>query len=351
MLGIIAAIGLAMAGGDDRPEAAAVDLQPAASFSGQIVLGTREQVLLAGSYGLSDREAGEAVTTGTLFDIGSLTKQVTAAGVLRLVQDGQVSLDETLSVFFQDIPPEFAERSVHEVLTHFAGLPQYSGEDYDLLDRDGFDEWLMQAASSEAEAGRFHYSNPGYSILARIIEMRSGQDFEAYLHEALFEPAGIEAMGYTGLPSEVPEAVGYYGGEAMGRPREQAWLPDGPSWNLRGNGGLLASAETLYHWVVALTGGSVLDAEHTVMLFQPHVVRDAERARSYGYGWNVDTSGSTVRINHSGGNMVFVAFAEWWPESDCFFTITSNAYDESGFSELVADVRAVLADYPQCAGG
>ncbi len=349
MLGIIAAIGLAMAGGDDRPDVASADLQPAAGFSGQIVFGTRENIMFSEAYGLAGREAGDEVTRDTLFDIGSLTKQVTAAGVIWLVQNDQLSLDETLSDFFDDVPPAFAGLTVHELLTHTAGLPQYSGDDYDLVNRDGFADWLSAADASEAEAGIFHYSNPGYSILARIIEMRSGQDFEAFLRENLMNPAGIMALGYRHLPPDLPEAVGYYGGDAVGRPREQAWLPDGPSWNLRGNGGMLASAETLYAWVVALSGGDVLDAGHTAMLFQPHVVRDAERARSYGYGWNVDISGGTVRINHSGGNMVFVAFAEWWPPQDCFFVITSNAYDESEIGQLISQAREALAETPECA--
>lgn len=349
MLGIIAAMGLAMAGGGDASEMAAVDLLPADTFSGQIVLGTREHILLSESHGLADRAAGEAVRRETLFDIGSLTKQVTAAGVIWLVQHEQLSLDERLSDFFEDVPPAFASRTVHELLTHTAGLPQYSGDDYDLLDRDGLADWLAQADTGETEAGAFHYSNPGYSLLARIIELRSGQDFETFLRDRLMHPAGIDALGYSGLPDILPEAVGYHGGDAMGRPREQAWPADGPSWNLRGNGGMLASAETLYVWLVALSGSDVLDTGYSAMLFQPHVIRDAGRMRSYGYGWNVDDRDDGIRINHSGGNMVFVAFAEWWPSQDCFFVITSNAFDESGIGQLISQAREALAEMPECA--
>jgi CubicO group peptidase (beta-lactamase class C family) len=327
----------------------AIDLQPPEAFSGQIVLGSRTGILFSGSFGMADRENEVPVTPDTLFDIGSLTKSVTAAGVLMLVQEGRMSLDEPLSAFFDTLPPEWAGQTVHSLLTHTSGLPQYSGEDYDLVSRDEFDAWLAQAESGDAETGFFHYSNPGYAVLARIIEMRSGRDFETFIHERLLVPAGLCNMGYRLLASNVPEAIGYLGGEALGRPTEQAWLDDGPSWNLRGNGGYLTSAETLYRWTLALTGGGVLDAEHAALLFQPHVVRNAERGTSYGYGWDVVGRDPVERVSHSGGNMVFVAYAEWQPQSDCFIAITSNAFDESNIGIVVGAARDAISNAPECA--
>jgi CubicO group peptidase (beta-lactamase class C family) len=341
---------LSMTVADSTPgNLTAIDLQPPDTFSGQVVLGSRSDILFSGSFGMADRANEVPVTPDTLFDIGSLTKQITSAGVLLLAQEDQVSLDAPLSAFFEDVPSEFAGQSLHALLTHTAGLPLYSGGDYELADRDDFDAWLANAPVNETSPGAFHYSNPGYSLLARIIEMRSGMDYEVFIHERLLMPAGLDGvLGYRQLLPQLPEAAGYMENEAMGRPREQAWLSDGPSWNLRGNGGLLASADTLYRWTVALTGGEILDDEHTAMLFQPHVIRNADRDLSYGYGWNISHRDPIERIYHSGGNGVFVAYVEWQPVPDCFIAITSNAFDESGISALVDEAREALSRAAEC---
>lgn len=232
------------------------------SFSGQIVIGHRDGILVQASRGLADRAGQVPVTPETLFDMGSLTKQITAAGVVLLAGEGRLSLQEPLSAFFETLPRDIAGRTVHDLLVHTAGLPQYSGGDYDPVDRSAFSAWLATADTSEVAPGTFHYSNPGYSMAARIIEMRSGEDFELFVQTRLLAPAGIGDIGYRNLPDDRVEAIGYRGGEAQGRPSEQPWLEDGPSWNLRGNGGLLTTADALYRWTLALTGGGVLDEAH-----------------------------------------------------------------------------------------
>jgi CubicO group peptidase (beta-lactamase class C family) len=318
------------------------------SFSGQIVIGHRDGILVQASRGLADRAGQVPVTPETLFDMGSLTKQITAAGVVLLAGEGRLSLQEPLSAFFETLPRDIAGRTVHDLLVHTAGLPQYSGGDYDPVDRSAFSAWLATADTSEVAPGTFHYSNPGYSMAARIIEMRSGEDFESFVQTRLLAPAGIGDIGYRNLPDDRVEAIGYRGGEAQGRPSEQPWLEDGPSWNLRGNGGLLTTADALYRWTLALTGGGVLDEAHTALLFAPHAVRDAERGLSYGYGWNVLGEGAARRIYHSGGNLVFVAYVEWQPQPDCVIVVTSNAFDESDIGAVIGEARAALLRTEAC---
>ena len=138
---------------------------------------------------------------------------------------------------------------------------------------------------------RFHYSNVGYSVSAAIVERVSREPYERFLARHLFRPAGMRHTGYV-LPrwKRRRVAVEYdRRGRSHGRPFEHPWAPDGPYWNLRGNGGLLSMARDMARWHRALEGDRVLGARAKRRLFAPRVPipvagYDGFRA-AYGWPW------------------------------------------------------------------
>ena len=310
------------------------------NFSGQIAVGDRRRINYSRAFGLADREAGRPNRSNTLFDMGSITKTFTATSVLQLAAAGKVSLDQTLGHWFDDLQKETAAITLHQLLTHTSGLPLYSGDDDAACDRACFDDWLAKTPLEFSPGDRFQYSNPGYSALARIVEKASGADYETYLERALVAPLRLGPVGYLQLPDDASYAVGYYQGQRVGTPPELAWMEDGPSWHLRGNGGLVASANSLLRWMQATAEGRPLPDPWSAKQIERQVKR--HRNVWYGYGWGVlDKPWGTV-VSHSGGNGFFVADVRWFRDRDLFLAVTGNAYEKEQTNALISNLRDVL---------
>ena len=309
-------------------------------FSGQIAIGSSDSVMYSKSFGLADREEGIAVTNETYFDVGSITKTFTATAILMLVEKRSVSLDQTLGDYFAEQTQQTSTITIHQLLTHTSGLPLYSGEDDEACDTACFDDWLAEIEPEFSPGTKYQYSNPGYSALARIIEIVSGEPYESFLREKLVRKLRLGTVGYLQLPESADYAVGYYEGQRMGRPPELGWMPDGPPWHLRGNGGLLTNAEGLLRWLQATATGRTLTAELQRQQIEQHA-RRGENAW-YGYGWTIFEQPWGTVIDHTGGNGFFFADARWVKDRNLLIAITNNAFDRESTRALLNGIRAAL---------
>jgi CubicO group peptidase (beta-lactamase class C family) len=237
----------------------------------------------------------------TAYDIGSNTKQFTAAAIVKLEAMGRLRTTDRLSRFIGPVPDDKRAITLRHLLTHTAGLPESLGGDYDPLTREAM---LAGALGSELRSppGRaMHYSNVGYSVLAAVVEQVSGMGYEQFLATHLFAPAGMRQTGYV-LPRWRRVAVEYdRHGAPQGRPFDHPWAADGPYWNLRGNGGLLSTPRDMFRWHRALDGGRVLTRRARRELFAPRVAIGS--GVSYGYGWDIVRRSPVGRVAaHNGGN-------------------------------------------------
>ena len=271
--------------------------------SGALVAGRGDTMDVCRGWGEPDEETGERAGCDTVFDIMSMTKQFTAAAVVRLSQDGRLDVGDPLADHLPGVPADKQAVTIEHLLTHTSGLLDTLGPDDDPLTRGAF---LRQALGSEllSEPGTtYRYSNVGYSLLTAVVEEVSGQDYEAYLAEHLFAPAGMTSTGYV-LPdwSALHVAVEHDAtGRPQGTPLDHPWADDGPYWNLRGNGGLLSTPRDMFRWHVALRGDEVLDDDAKHRLFEPRV-REEPDETYYAYGWVADDRDDPQIFWHNGGN-------------------------------------------------
>ncbi|HYF72845.1 MAG TPA: serine hydrolase domain-containing protein, partial [Nocardioides sp.] len=257
--------------------------------SGSLVAVADGEVVACQGWGAADRGARTPAGCDTVFDIGSLTKQFTAAAVVRLQMQGRLRVTDSLGDFFARVPVDKRGITVRHLLTHTAGLVGGLGDDYEPLSRDAMVSAALASKLRSAPGVRYHYSNLGYSLLAAIVEVASGTGYEDYLASELFGPAGMARTGYV-LPDWDPSdvAVEYDARDRpQGRPYDHPWAADGPYWNLRGNGGLLSTAHDMGRWLLALEGGSVLDDDAKAELFRPRVLEEPGGETRYAYGWVV----------------------------------------------------------------
>ncbi|HEY6739295.1 MAG TPA: serine hydrolase domain-containing protein, partial [Actinopolymorphaceae bacterium] len=277
--------------------------------AGGTVLAAKDgDIVLAKGFGRADREAGTACRIDTVYDIGSLTKQFTAAAILALDESGALAVTDPMRRFVSGVPADKRTITLHHLLTHTAGLADVLGGDYDVCSRSDLVAAALASPLRFSPGEGYAYSNVGYSLLAAVIELVTGEGYETVLADRLFEPAGMHQTGYVRpfwRPGRV--AVEYdEDGDRQGTPLDRRWADDGPYWHLRGNGGLLSTARDMYRWHVALNDDRVLSGEARRRLFKPYVREEPDGDTFYGYGWVVlprrSERGRGRIVLHNGGN-------------------------------------------------
>ena len=278
-------------------------------FSGALLVSKDNHIILAKGYGPANREKKIPVTKDTVFTIGSITKQFTGAAILKLQMQGKLDVNDPIVKYFKNVPEDKKAITLHHMLTHTAGFPGAIGDDYDPIESDEFITLAMKTKLVHKPGQKYRYSNVGYSLLGIIVESVSGQSYEKYLHDNLFEPAGMMDTGYL-LPQWEKDrlAHGYRGGKDWGTLPDHPWAKDGPGRHLRANGGILSTLGDMLKWHQALLGNKILDEKARALYYKPHVPEDEAGSSHYGYGWAIfKTRRNTRLIAHNGGNMIFAA--------------------------------------------
>ncbi|WP_328868800.1 beta-lactamase family protein [Streptomyces sp. NBC_00287] len=274
--------------------------------SGTVIAARGDRLAYCGGFGTADRAAGTPASCLTVYDVMSITKQFTAAAVVKLEVMGRLRVSDPISRFLgggRPVPEDKRGITIEHLLTHTSGLVEALGDDYDPLSREELVRRALSSKLRSAPGKEFHYSNTGYSLLAAIVEEASGETYERFLARHLFAPAGMEQTGYV-LPRWPRHliAVEYDSkGRSKGRPFDHPWAADGPYWNLRGNGGMLSTAQDMLRWHHALLGDEILPTRARDKLFEPRVPEPGSE-NSYGYGSSIRDTPHGPLAWHDGGN-------------------------------------------------
>ncbi|MDJ0762708.1 MAG: serine hydrolase domain-containing protein [Myxococcota bacterium] len=280
----------------------------------------RGDVVLHEAYGYRDREKNHRMHLEVGFDIGSIVKAITDATVLKLVEIGSLSLSDSVGQFIPDAPEPIQSITVSQLLNHTSGLPEYMGDDYELVGKEEALDRIFNTELRFSPGSDTAYSNAGYTLLAILVEQIAQKPFEQAVRELVLLPAGTPkigyrlagwasdrlAVGYVGLVMEM--GIGTKGARRWGTSLDHPWLDDGPSWTLRGNGGMLSTTDSLASWYNSLFEGRVLGPE--------------AMERFYALNTGVDPYG--VSFGHAGGNDVFNSLHESWPELQVHLTLFTS---------------------------
>ncbi len=175
-------------------------------YSGAMLVVKDGKTILSKGYGFANRIERVPNTAETLFDIGSLSKQFTAAAILKLEQDGKLKVTDTLGKHLPNVPPDKAQVTIHHLLSHTAGIirdtPLSPKGDpsiyYEEINRDEALKRVLPKPLQFEPGTKYQYSNAGYMLLAAIVEVASGRAFQEYLKKNIFEPAGMQNTGLAG---------------------------------------------------------------------------------------------------------------------------------------------------------
>lgn len=276
-------------------------------------------------YGYADLSGKVPVTVDTRFEIGSITKQFTAAAIMQLVRAGKLSLDDRLGTFITEYPAG-AEVTVRQMLSHTSGLPEYL--DYELGHEAGTRPaslatilgGIAKTPLAFAPGSRWSYSNTNYLLLGRIIELTANEPYTQYVREHIFEPAHMAQSGFVSEERALPDmAIGY---EKTGPTSIGPAKPIAEEW-AGGAGAIVSTVGDLAKWNAALASGAIVAPADLSLLQTAATLNDGSKTR-YGLGFAVDTFGGHPRIWHNGQSNGFAATSAQFPSDDESIIVLDN---------------------------
>lgn len=279
------------------------------------------------AYGLANIELNVQAKPETVFEIGSLTKQFTAAGILLLAQEGKLSVDDNINKHLKDTPETWANVTIRHLLTHTSGIKSYTG-------LDGFDLWrhLTQAQFIKAIGEKpmefqpgdsWKYCNTGYNLLGYIIANVSGKSYWEFMDEQVFRPLEMRATANR-LPSQIipNRASGYE------RAGDQRINRDYNLTDVFSAGAIVSTVLDLAKWNAALDDDRLLNAVSKAQMWTPVKLNDGS-TRKYGFGWNVDgVVEGHKNVGHSGSTSGFSASIQRFPDDRLAVIILTNTDEQ-----------------------
>lgn len=292
------------------------------------------ETLLLGAYGKADADTGEAMTVDAVVSIGSITKQFTAAAILRLRDRGKLGIDDEVTKWLPDFRTHGHKVTLRHLLGHTSGVADLAAMP-DLrrlrmlrnpdLTKDEIYE-VVNAHPFQFQPGTMQvYSNAGYWLLGRIIERASGMSYEDYVGRELLAPLGMNRTLFGSQAESLPRcATGH--GMRNGSPR---CLPRIVHSGTFAAGALHSTVADMTSWSRALHTGKVLSSESYAEMIAPTRLTDGTPTR-YGMGVVIatDRSGHPY-LGHNGGGFGFSAEARWYLGAELSIVVLTNSEPDS----------------------
>lgn len=292
-----------------------VDIKKRELFNGTVLVAKKGEILYEGAFGDADLSTNRPLTSRSVFNLASVSKPITATAILLLVQEGKLSLNDSVQKWIPNLPYEGI--TIRHLLNHTSGLPDYldlfelNWDKKKIADNDDLLRYLIKYKPERlfAPNERVEYSNTGYILLALIVERVTDMDFADFLQENIFKPlnmARTQAIGVRKENIEIDDyAYGYvydvYAGEyVLADDFEESKMVtylDG----MLGDGGIQSTVRDLYLYERALSTGNLINDELLKEAYKP-AVTETETPFKYGFGWILEDDEEKGQIIwHSGG--------------------------------------------------
>jgi CubicO group peptidase (beta-lactamase class C family) len=321
-------------------------------YSGSILAARDGKILISKGYGWADRVSKTPCSSSTVYNIGSITKQFTAAALLKLVEQKKIKLSDKLSKFYKDIPDDKRNITIHQLLTHTSGIrPSAIGFRYDEATKGDFEHIWFNSQLWTNPGTKYIYANANYTILADIIEKVSGESYATFLSKNLWKPSKLYNTGYKNLSmNENQRAHGYYFNYSNGVWKDwgttKNHIPTNENhWFSIGKGDIESTVEDLYKWHLALENNTALNKETKTLLETNHVAEDEDSTSFYGYGWSVfyTEEGKKV-VWHNGSNGIYFGNFVRLTDDDIVVIVLSNTRLNNDSENVAWEISKMILD-------
>lgn len=282
------------------------------------------KVVLTKGYGAENMETKTPADENTVYEIASVTKQFTAAGIVLLVEDGKIKLDDTLGKYLNDVPESWKAITIRQILNQVSGIPNYTATGKIQIEKKYAPKEILQMVADMplgfAPGTRWEYSNTNYFLLGLVIEKASGKTYEEFMKERIFKPLGMNStqINTSGLKIE-KKAVSY-------RIEKAGWEKDfnaDPSQPFAA-GAIVTTAADMAKWESALSNEKLLKKSSWNEIWTPAKLADG-KTTDYGFGWQISKLGETNYVEHNGGIPGYSSEILHFPNDDLSIAVMVNA--------------------------
>jgi len=298
--------------------------------------------------GKANLELDVDMTTDHVFRIGSITKQFTTAAILRLQEQGKLSINDELTKYIADYPTHGNKITIEHLMTHTSGIKSYTSmpefrtkwmsthmDPEELI--AVFKDEPMDFKTGEKEI----YNNSGYILLGYIIEQVSEKTYGEYIETEFFEPLGMNNSSYEVASDIIPNrAYGY-------DEREEEDYINAPYLSMTlpyAAGSLLSTTDDLRKWHTAFMNDQVISASSRTAAHTSAKLTDGDET-GYGYGWGIGSYKGSTRIGHDGGINGFLSSSQYFPDEKILLTVLSNCNCNSA-QQMVMPLAATAIGKP-----
>lgn len=292
-----------------------------------IAIAKDDNIIYLKGYGLANVELSVPATAESVYRIGSITKMFTAAGILLLMEEGKLSLDDLLSKHLPEYPADPGDKiTIRHLLNHTSGLVNLTDlPDHREIMRDDLTHGEVLARFQDmpslfAPGDQFRYCNSGYYLLGMIIENVSELKYEPFLQERVLDPLDLKNTTYDRHLKIIPNRASGYG-------RWGDQLVNAPYVSMRtpfAAGALASTAEDLIRWTRALATDKLLQADSFKAMTTPGQLNSG-KAIPYGFGCFVGKLDGHPYFHHGGGIPGFVTELVYFPEDELTVVVLTNA--------------------------
>ncbi|ESA32201.1 serine-type d-ala-d-ala carboxypeptidase [Leptolyngbya sp. Heron Island J] len=298
-----------------------------------------------GAFGLANLENGTPMPADAAMDIGSITKSMVAVITLQLMQEGKLSLDDTLSQWLPNTIGKIENSetiTLCQLLNHSSGIPEFLDEDFaEVILSDPHRIWqpedFLQLAYGEPgnfpPGERHSYSNTNYTLLGLVIEAATGDTLAEQLRSRLFEPLGMNASSVVYDNDMAPNVLrGYVDIQEIDPSAESQLVPIffHPTAQGFGEGGVISSVADLARFSGALHDGELLTPDTFNLIQQESLLIDEEDGDRYGLGLELHSTPGGPLIGHSGGFPGAGSFMYFLPEQQLTIVTIENQEETAG---------------------
>lgn len=310
-------------------------------FNGAVLVAKNGQLLINKGYGFRNVANKMPNTEQSIFQLGSITKQFTAAVILKLQEEKKLTVTDKVSKYFPAFP-KGDSITIEQLVSHTSGISNYTNDDNFMeneVTKHKSREEMMALFKDKpldfSPGTGWNYSNSGYSLLGYIIEKASGITYEAAVRKYIFTPLHMTHSGFdfTNL-KDANKTTGYFSIDKT----NATPAPIVDSTVSFSAGAIYSTVGDLYLWHQALIQNKVLSKTQQEKAYTPI-------KNNYGYGWGIDSINGKRRVGHGGGIHGFITNESRVPEDDIDIVLLSNASDRS-LEKITTAIYAILYNQP-----
>ena len=311
-------------------------------FSGTVLIARGDHILFTAAAGEASKRFHVPNNIDTKFNLGSMNKMFTSLSIMKLIEEGRLTLDKTLDNFLDEswLPKEMTEKiTIHHLLSHTSGLGSYFNRKYMESSRllwaalDNYKPLVKDEKLAFTPGDRFQYSNTGMFLLGVVIEKVTGEDYFDYIRENIYEPAGMENSDCYEMNRPVENLAIGYSPDPQNR---WGWRNNIYNHVVKGGpaGGGFSTVKDLHRFALAVM------AEKYVSRKSLEEMWTDKAGSAYGYGFTIDDGPQGKVVGHSGGFSGINSNLDIFVESGYIAAVMSNV--DQGASPLATKIQGLI---------